>query len=221
MTQTQPFRHWIFDGYFQPVGPLPASLPWEVKYGNDLERDKRTLRDVAALPDDFREVFAELTDPASVNAWARRLDVPGLINDPMMHGAGLHVTDPGGWLQVHVDYERHPRHPDYERRLSLIAFLHPEWRPEWGGQLLLCDPSGEPRTAIDPLPGRLVAFEGGPTSYHGVRPTTPEAPPRISAAVYYLARTRPHASRLRALFMPNRQSPACPAELLGPVQKSC
>jgi hypothetical protein len=208
-----PFRYWIWDRWCAPCRPLPPDLPWEAEYANDCERGKRTLRATAALPPEYREAFAEFDRPDTIREWGWYTGVTGLHPDPSMHGAGLHVTDPGGWLQVHVDYERHPARPHLERRLSVIVFLHPEWRPEWGGQLLLCDPAGRKVAEIDPWPGRLVAFENGPVSYHGVRRTSPHGPPRVSAAAYFLAPARPQAARTRALFIPNRQAPACPTEV--------
>lgn len=213
----QPFRHWVIDRYCEPIPPdeLPKSEwdGWEVHYDNDLERGKRTSRAIADLPDSIGEVFAELRDPLLIRGWAHRVGIDGLEDDPKMHGGGLHCMLPGGWLQTHVDYETHPVYQHMERRVNLIAFLHPEWRPEWGGQLLLTDPAGKPVVEIDPLPGRLVAFECGPASYHGVRRLSSAAPPRVSAAVYWLAPRRPTATRRRALFIPNRQAPECPVEV--------
>ena len=209
---TSPFRHWVIDGWCDPCGDLPA-LTWEAEYANDCERGKRTTRALAALPADYRAVFARLAAAHTVDEWAGRTAIPGLAFDATLHGAGLHVTEPGGFLQVHVDYERHPHRPGMERRLSLIAFLHPRWESAWGGDLLLCDPAGRVVVAIAPTPGRLVAFEGGPASYHGVRRTAADAPPRVSAAAYYLAPARASATRARALFIPNRQAPDCPSEV--------
>lgn len=207
-----PFRHWIIDGWCDPCGPLPP-VDWEANYENDCERGKRTTRDVFALPADYRAVFARLGAAHTVDEWVERTNIPGLSFDGSLHGAGLHVTEPGGFLQVHVDYERHPYRPHMERRLSLIAFLHAEWRPEWGGELLLCDPTGRAAVRLEPRPGRLVAFEGGPASYHGVRRTAADAPPRVTAAAYCLAPARASAARLRACFLPNRNAPGCPAEV--------
>lgn len=207
-----PFRHWIIDHWCVPCGPLPPGLPWEAEYDNDLERGKRTLRDWLALPDDYAQVFEELNDPATFRHWRTETGI-SLAYDPTQYGGGLHVLEAGGYLQVHLDYARHPVLLNQERRLSLIAFLHPEWKPEWGGQLLLCDPSGRCVVAIDPTPGRLVVFEGGDASYHGVRQTARDTPPRVSAAVYYVGPARPTTTRTRALFLPNRSAPGCPAEV--------
>lgn len=209
----KPFRHWIIDGWCQPCGPLPADAPWEARYANELERGKRTTRAVALLPPDFRAVFSRLTCPGYVRHWAEEAAIPGLDGDPLMYGGGLHVTDPGGFLQVHLDHAISGHRPHLERRLSLIAFIHPTWRPEWGGQLLFCHPDGRAAVRIEPTPGRLVVWENGDLSYHGVRRTADAAPPRVTAAVYHLAPARKGTTRARALFLPNRQAPDVPAEV--------
>ncbi len=134
--------------------------------------------------------------------WSGRVGYT-LEDDPTMHGGGVHVTDPGGWLNCHVDYAAHPYLSGKERRLNLIAFLNPEWHREWGGALQLCDPMGNAVKEIYPEPGLLVAFETGDESYHGVSKVTGPVP-RITAAVYFLSDLRPGVTRKRALFMPNR-----------------
>jgi hypothetical protein len=189
----------------------PRDWPgWEVAYDNDVERGKRTTRRWADLPGRLPNYFHNLYHPDAV--WPG-YDVPGLRTDPHLHGAGLHVMDAGAWLQVHVDYEVWPHGRDLERRINEVVFLNPEWRPEWGGQLLLCDPSGRVVKEIEPRWGRVAAFECGPASFHGVRQISSDAPPRVTAANYLLAPARPTAVRTRATFLPNRQSGRAPAEV--------
>lgn len=219
-TGDTPFRHWIVNDWCRPVPthtlPPLGSPAWEAHYANDVESGKHTSRRLELFPAVVVDVFARLRSAESVAEWAERAGVESLRDDPHMHGAGVHLSHCLSWLQVHADYELHPHLPETERRLNLIAFLHPEWRPEWGGQLLLCDGWGKAVAEIDPLPGRLVAFECGPASYHGVRQTTADAPPRVSAAVYLLADARPSAVRRRAMFLPNRNGGGCPSEVCLP-----
>ncbi len=79
--------------------------------------------------------------------------------------------------------------------------------------MLLCDAMGEAVRRWSPAPGRASLFECGNTSFHGVRATAAGAPARVTAAVYYLAPTRPSAHRKRAMFFPNRASPGIPHEV--------
>lgn len=199
-----PVRWWVIDDFAPPVdlGSIPpvASSVWEAVYDNDAERAKRTTRDLDAVG--LAPLFARLRSPEAVAEWSARLGYP-VEDDHLLHGGGLHVTGPGGWLNTHLDYDRHPFIPDRRRALNLILFLNPEWRPEWGGALVLCDPGGEVVTRIEPKPGRLAAFEVGDLSYHGVEPVTGPVE-RVTAAVYYLSEATPNNTRRRALFLPTR-----------------
>lgn len=209
-----PCRWWLWRDAVPAVDPvLISKLPgawwsgWEARYDNDVERGKRSLRDPYALP----PVFAEILTRMQSDSWLRR--VSGLLgyeveNDPSLHGGGLHVTDPGGYLGTHLDYAAHPFLPGKERRVNLIAFLNPVWRKEWGGELRLCDPLGRVVKQFLPEPGLVVGFETGDESYHGVNPILKDekglVPPRVTTAVYYLSDLRPGVTRQRALFMPSR-----------------
>lgn len=215
---TEPFRHWILDDAFPPLTPDEfagiADLKFEVAYANDVEQGKLTLRDPDRMPAHAAAALANLRDPEFVKRWAWETGIQGLEDDPSLHGGGLHVMMPGGWLNTHLDYAQHPKLRHMERRMNLIAFMNPEWQMRWGGQLLLADALGKPVYEISPKPGRLVAFETGDFSYHGVRQVSPDCPfPRVSVAVYYLAPIRPGVTRQRALFMTNRNSPDCPREV--------
>lgn len=203
---TDPVRWWAFDGAVRPVELFRVPLAhdraaWEARYDNDAERGKRTTRHAHWLDFVAPGLFPALRGRAA--EWSARLGYP-VEDDPTMHGGGLHVTAPGGWLSTHLDYDLHPHVPGKRRALNLIAFLNPEWRPEWGGALVLCDPMGGVVTRLAPRPGRLVAFEVGDLSYHGVEPVAAAAPERVTAAVYYLSAAGPANTRRRALFLPNR-----------------
>lgn len=174
---------------------------WEARYENDTERHKRTTRHLIDFPA-CRTIVNRLCEPGTISEWSARIGYT-VEDDPTMHGGGLHVTAPGGWLSTHLDYDRHPYVSGKRRALNLIAFLNHEWRHEWGGALVLCDAMGEAKKRIYPAPGRLVAFEVGDLSYHGVEPVTGPVE-RITAAVYYLGPAGARNTRKRALFLPNR-----------------
>lgn len=201
-----PVRWWMFEDAVRPINMLHVPLTrddtaWEARYDNDAERGKRTTRYSNWLDFLAPGLFPTLRGQAA--EWSTRLGYP-VEDDPTLHGGGLHVTVPGGWLSTHLDYDLHPHLPGRRRALNLIAFLNPKWREEWGGALVLCDPMGKVVTRLYPRPGRLVAFEVGDLSYHGVEPLAPNAPERVTAAVYYLSAAGPTNTRRRALFLPNR-----------------
>jgi hypothetical protein len=212
-----PFRHWIADDEFEPltVAELKTvqSLRFEACYANDAEQGKFTLRDRELMPAVAARTLSSLRDPERIKFWSKETGIEWLDDDPMLWGGGLAVMAPGGWLQTHLDLAQHPKLKNMERRLNLVAFLNPHWEHRFGGQLILADPMGNPVCNISPKPGRLVVFETGDLSYHGVRQIAANAPPRVAVQVFYLSPIRPGASRQRALFMPSRNSPLCPKEV--------
>ncbi|CAN0513787.1 unnamed protein product, partial [Phaeothamnion confervicola] len=102
-------------------------------YDNDCEHGKRTTRDSARMPPAVAERLAWMRSADQVRAWGVRAGISGLIDDPTLHGGGLHVMADGGWLNTHLDYARHPVVAGYERRVNLILFLNTDGREEWGG----------------------------------------------------------------------------------------
>lgn len=202
-----PVRWWEFPGAVEtlPDGALPPAADpiWEARYENEAEQHKKTTRQIDAIPA-VRDLFQRLRGSDSLREWSHRLGY-AVEDDPTLHGGGLQVTGPGGWLNTHLDYDLHPYMPARRRALNLIAFLNPEWRPEWGGALCLCDPMGSVVRRIFPEPGKLVAFEVSDLSYHGVEPVSPKCPvERVTAAVYFLSQAGPQNTRRRAMFLPNR-----------------
>lgn len=212
-----PFRWWVIDNFWKPLTPermADAMMHrWQVSYDNDVERGKKTSCDFITMFPEMQMPFAKLRDPEQIERFTKMTGINDLQDDCSMHGAGLHLSVDGSFLQSHVDYEIHPLMPNLERRLNAILFIHNRWEPEWGGQLLLCDMAGKPVKAIDPVPGRLALFECGPNSMHGVRVITHKQAVRLSCAVYYLAKARPSACRMRALFVPNRSKGGVPPEV--------
>lgn len=223
----EPYRHWVIED-FSPPHLIPKSLdvpylPWVI-YDNDCERAKRTCNDISKMSLEYRALLDYLNCKETVKRLGDLVSsvfnvIPSqgssLVGDPrlasitvaadsLLYGAGLHVTDPGGWLNCHLDYALHPSLP-LERRLSLILFLTPQWREEWGGAFELYDDSARKVVKrVYPHPNRAVIFENGDISYHGTEKTSLDAPPRLTATCYYLAPPRPHCVRKRALFCPSR-----------------
>jgi hypothetical protein len=110
--------------------------------------------------------------------------LPGLVPDLGLYGGGLHEMVPGDEVGPHRDADRHAR-LGLERVLSVVLFVHREWRDEWGGALELLTPLRCPRVRLRPTPGRLVAFDCR-GAYHRVTPVTcPPGHARHSLALWY------------------------------------
>jgi hypothetical protein len=121
----------------------------------------------------------------------------------------MHQTTAGGYLDVHADFNVHPR-TKLLRRLNVLLYLNPGWRDDYGGELELWD-RGMTRCVvrIAPLFNRCVVFTTSDESFHGhPHPlATPPGVTRKSLALYYYslapgARNSGRNQGHNTLFMP-------------------
>ncbi len=204
ITGTDPVRWFRIDDWCHPPALSEEPDLWFrgdwVRYDNDCEKGKRTTTNVVGWA---KTALDRMESPETLRA-CRGVFGFDAAPDPTLHGGGLHVTSPGGWLNCHLDYDRHPKLPSKRRAVNLIAFCHPVWEPSWGGEFYLADPMGNPVLKFTPTPGTLIGFETNDLSYHGVLPVTGPCE-RVTIASYLLTDATPANTRLRALFMPKRK----------------
>lgn len=203
----EPFPHTVIDGLFDDAvlervarefstespKSITESLPGHVS-------GKRSVRDhldrVCWTP--FVRFFVSQLNSMFYLSFLRELTgIPDLISDPYLDGAGLHETLPGGWLDVHADFNFHGV-CFLDRRVNLLVYLNRDWREEWGGHLELWDRElRECRARIAPTFNRTVIFNTSDISFHG-HPEPLRCPPgesRKSLALYYFSNGRPESER--------------------------
>lgn len=178
-------------------------------YNNPLEH-KKTINNWYNFPPTTYSFFSYLNSSAFVNKLKQEFNIENLYPDPGLHGAGWHIHGRGGKLNVHLDYNLHPK-LKLQRKLNLILYLTPDWKPEWGGNLEFWshDPlTNQPKTlekTIDCLFNRAVIFDTTQNSWHGFAQeiTCPPNIYRKSIAMYYLIDPSPDTDeRYRALYAP-------------------
>ena len=155
----------------------------EFKLGGD---DSMFGRETAAL-------FERLASPS----WCAALRHAFKIDTDLhmsTYGGGYHLIPPGGYLDVHVDFNRHPA--GWHRRLNLLIYLNDDWTDEAGGELVLRrEPLNESgQVVVAPLFGTMAIFETSDRSWHGHPKPTIGYTRRSLAAYYYTAEARPDAS---------------------------
>jgi hypothetical protein len=192
----RPFPHVVADGLF-PEGvlhqvltefPEPTGPEWRA-FDNPLER-KLATNDRWKVGDATGQLLAELNSAAMIDFLEELTGLRGLVPDPHFIGGGLHQIEPGGHLQVHADFNRHPR-TGLERRLNLLLYLNEDWEEEYEGALELWDRQMRRcEVKIAPLFNRCVVFSTTRTSFHGhPEPLRcPEGRTRKSVACYYYSR---------------------------------
>lgn len=181
---TEEFAEEILAAY-----PTPDGGAWDnTAYIH--QRKKLTLN--KNFPEPLAEFFQMTATEEFRNLISSICSVPDLIADPELVGGGLHQIMNGGYLDVHVDYNFHPR-TKMHRRLNLLLYLNKDWKSEYEGALELWDMT-EKRQIVSILPvfNRAVIFETNEISYHGhpKKLNAPEGVTRKSLAVYYYTETR-------------------------------
>ena len=215
----QPFRHCVIDNFWQEdvAEQLLAEFPdydspvWHTHYQNPLE-DKKTCNHWDKFSPTIYRAFTFLNSNEFVEHIKTISQKSKIYTDVGLHGGGLHGHHRGGKLNVHLDYNIHPK-LKLKRNYNLIVYMTPGWHPEWGGGLELWshNEDGSPKERVVTLDNqfnRAVLFDTTQYSWHGLPEnlTCPETTFRRSFAVYYLTDPEPNADpRPRALFSPHRE----------------
>jgi Rps23 Pro-64 3,4-dihydroxylase Tpa1-like proline 4-hydroxylase len=143
------------------------------------------------MPPFTRQLFQTFNSRPFIAFLEKMTGINGLIPDPYFHGAGIHKTLNGGYLNIHADFNLH-RHMNVERRLNMLIYLNPPWKEEWGGSFEVWDKPMEKKVAsFAPTENRMVCFSTGSDTWHGnPEPVNhPDGLPRQSIALYYYTAT--------------------------------
>lgn len=196
---TEPFPHVLLDDFLSAdvlrqvseSFPEPGAATWNQM--NTWRSKKLHAEDESRLAESARFVLQQLNSSTFVNFLELLTGIEGLIPDPHFAGGGLHQIEPGGYLKIHADFNRHSR-LKLDRRLNLLLYLNEGWEEGWGGHLELWDREMT-RCArrILPVFNRCVIFSTNDDSFHG-HPEPLRCPPgrtRKSLALYYYTNGRP------------------------------
>jgi hypothetical protein len=156
------------------------------------ERRKVQVTDANLFPGPVARLNGLLASPMFLADLSYLTGIPNLLADEKLAGGGMHLTAPGGRLDVHVDFNV-SEDRKLHRRLNLLLYLNPVWEDSWGGHLQLWDKDVKHCCqAFVPKLNRCVIFETSDISFHGVVPVTSAALyPRISFATYYYTHEAP------------------------------
>ena len=197
----KPFRYVMFENFFSAEAasvihatyPLIKNGQWDgTTYIDQKNKFQKTTFDADSV---FADVFRELNSQEFL-AWMESItDIRDLRADDDLFGGGLHQSIAGAFLNVHVDYNFHPK-TKFHRRLNVLIYMNKDWKEAYEGHLELWDLSDNKRTLlakVAPSFNRCVIFETNEVSYHGhPKPLkTPEGINRKSIATYYYTPGRP------------------------------
>ena len=201
-----PFPYVVIDNFMNPdalqavldVFPTPKDLEF-YKYENPLEK-KLAMDQLAKLPSPIQNILLYLNSPDMLLFFEKLTGIEGLIPDPYYRGGGIHQIEKGGKLDVHIDFNNHPK-LKLERRLNAIVYLNKDWDESYGGHLDIWrgHKDGKKHVLTEcvdrvlPIFNRMVVFATSEKSYHGHPDpvTCPEDRTRKSIALYYYTKDRP------------------------------
>lgn len=212
---SKPFNHLIIDNFFKEeiankiIEEFPKynSNAWYI-YDNPIE-NKKTCNDWNKFGEVTYSVFNYLNSQHFLNHM-NFLVGDTLYSDPGLHGGGWHMHGRGGKLNIHLDYDIHPK-LGLQRKLNLIVYMTPDWNPEWGGGLEFWDHDEEtnsPKSCVKVIENkfnRAILFDTTQNSWHGLPAelNCPVGTYRRSLATYYLHTPNTDATdRKKALFAP-------------------
>lgn len=140
----------------------------------------------------FQAIFGDLRSERFIRWLEHVTGITDLRPDPELHGGGLHQGPDGSYLDIHADFNLHPRMGLY-RRLNVLIYLNPTWHESWGGYLeLWAQDMSQCRAYIEPILNRCVIMETHDRAFHGYKQLhLPAGVTRKSVASYYYA---PHRS---------------------------
>ena len=197
--QAQPFPHIVIDNFLPEAllntalseFPQVDSIDWQ-RFNNSVEK-KNASRDELQMGETIRILLYQLNSSTFIKFLETLTGIDGLIPDPHFVGGGLHQIERGGFLKMHVDFNKH-KTLKLDRRLNLLIYLNQDWQEEYGGNLELWDQDmTQCEKKILPIFNRCVIFSTTDFSYHGhPNPLTcPEGQTRKSLALYYYSNGRP------------------------------
>lgn len=201
----QPFPHIIIDDFFEEniLNKILEDFPNDIKkegenYDNKAEK-KLTLNDITKLSKVTVEFINFLNSSIFIEYLQKLTGIKEtLIPDPYLIGGGLHELRNEGFLNIHADFNRHPK-MKLDRRLNILVYLNKNWKDEFGGQLQLWDKDmQECKKNIVPIFNRMVIFSTTNTSYHGnpIKVNHPNSVSRKSIAMYYYTNGRPNSENI-------------------------
>jgi len=212
----EPFHHAVIDNFFveEIARSIFDGMPGydentDAKYDNAIEK-KRTIQNWTKFSKNVYKAMSCLVNEPFVGKLAYLANDFDLVSDYGLHGGGIHMHQAGDYLNVHLDYDIHPK-MDMRRKLNLIVYLNPNWKKSWGGNIGLWSHDEETQQpkklvkSIWPKFNRAVLFDTTQNSWHGVTEgiTAPEGQYRKSLAIYYLVPADDiDNKRQKALFVP-------------------
>lgn len=189
-----PFPHYVIDHFISEQDANNIVTQWPRRWVKEKGRFQ-----IKWSSTNLPKYAMQLVDSIDVSEIEAITGIDGLFKDPDLFGAGLHCIPKGGFLNMHCDFNIHPK--GWRRRVNVLVYLNQGWRKEWGGDLALSDMKSF-QVEYAPKAGRCVIFETNDHTWHGHpnKLNCPDGVYRKSLAVYLYTQedtSNPHSTLYR------------------------
>ena len=223
----EPFNHIVIDNFWEEdiAEELYNEFPeyddnkvWNAHYNNAIE-NKKACNHWDKFPKTTYKAFNFLGSNEFIENVRTVASRPDLVMDFGLHGGGWHAHMNGGNLNMHLDYNVHPK-LGLQRKLNIIVYMSKDWYPEFGGGLELWshdEETNQPKAhvkTVDIKFNRAVLFDTTQNSWHGLPLplSCPDDMVRQSMAAYYVGKVPAETDdRPRARFAPRLDQMGDPA----------
>jgi SM-20-related protein len=142
-----------------------------------------------------RTEFAK-AETAEHKHWASEMPLANVVRLPLWPATERAVAcaRPGDTYAAYRAYTNYAAYGDMlythtdcapeQRGLTALWYLSSHWEPEWGGETMFFDASGDAMVCVSPRPGRLVLFDGA-VPHVGRPPSRICYAPRYSFAIKF------------------------------------
>ena len=186
----KPFEHLVIDNLFNPfvldelLEDFNTNQKWDVRNDDKIQVKTRSdWKELSDIPTNSLNFINTINSTNFMFMLSEIAGEKGLLPDPYIRAGGLNNMFNDNVLAQHIDGNKADELGLY-RYLNVIIYLNKDWKPEYGGQLVLGD--GDNKIEIEPIFNRTVIFKTNDKSLHGVRRITcPENMSRKSLILYY------------------------------------
>lgn len=187
-----PFPHLVIDAFCEPQKLLAAlgSFPNPDEHNLNKSRDyifaknKFEKSEFKNISPELMELYKDLTSERFKRI-LQDITNEDVFVDPNFHGGGLHQGGKGSFLDMHADFNFHPKNNKWFRNLNILLYLNTDWLPEQGGQLRLKHKDTSETEEIEPIFNRCVIMLTRDYTLHGYNSINfPEGKFRRSVAAY-------------------------------------
>ncbi len=158
------------------------------------ENRKVQITDSKLFPDPIKKLNDLMASKEFLDMISDIMNIPNLIADPDLIGGGIHETNSGGHLDVHVDFN-YIKEKKWHRRLNMLIYFNKDWKENYGGYFDIWDKDVKKcYGAYAPIFNRAFVFATSNISFHGVTPLTcpPDVMRKSFAAYFYTTEAPAH-----------------------------